>query len=147
MNAVPDEHELPTFNKPPRQSVMGDSSSFATTSTKRQGSRSEHTTDQHSPGAGQNSSHENTLRRDGELLPPSHEPSRERSMSPASDFSERKTTVPPKSLTTFDLGALVLNKMVGTGIFTVPGHVLEATGSKKISIVFWVAGGVYTAMW
>jgi hypothetical protein len=68
-------------------------------------------------------------------------------MSPASDFSERKTNVPPKSLTTFDLGALVFNKMVGTGIFTVPGHVLEATGSKKISIVFWVVGGVYTAMW
>ena len=27
--------------------------------------------------------------------------------------------------------------MVDTGIFTVPGHVLEATGSKKISIVFF----------
>lgn len=74
--------------------------------------------------------------------------SQTRDRPPSSDsiFDERDTIV-PKPLTAVDLASLVFNKMVGTGIFTVPGHVLKATASKKVSIGLWVAGGFYTALW
>lgn len=38
--------------------------------------------------------------------------------------------------------ALILNKMVGTGIFVAPSAVLAITGSKGISIVLWLIGGM-----
>jgi hypothetical protein len=46
-----------------------------------------------------------------------------------------------------DVASVILNKMVGTGIFTVPGQVLVSTGSKKISLVLWAVGGIWTAAW
>jgi hypothetical protein len=144
MKDTPCEHELPNSNMSPRQIAMEDSSSFAMKSTQRKNSRSGHAAHQYESTASQEFRDENTPQGDGARL---FEPTRDRPMSSGSIYSEGNTNVPPKSLTTFDLGALVFNKMVGTGIFTVPGHVLEATGSKTISICFWVAGGVYTAMW
>ena len=38
--------------------------------------------------------------------------------------------------------ALILNKMVGTGIFVAPPTVLAITGSKGISLVLWLLGGL-----
>jgi len=46
-----------------------------------------------------------------------------------------------------DVASVILNKMVGTGIFTVPGQVLVSTGSKRISLVLWAVGGLWTAAW
>lgn len=40
--------------------------------------------------------------------------------------------------------ALILNKMVGTGIFVSPSVVLAATGSKGMSLILWLVGSVMT---
>ncbi|KUL89231.1 hypothetical protein ZTR_03751 [Talaromyces verruculosus] len=55
-------------------------------------------------------------------------------------------TVVTRSLRTWDVAALIINKMIGTGIFTTPGVVLSLTGSKSISIILWVVGGVHTLL-
>jgi hypothetical protein len=44
----------------------------------------------------------------------------------------------------WDVAALVINKMVGTGIFTGPAVVLEATRNKNVAIVLWILGFLYT---
>lgn len=40
---------------------------------------------------------------------------------------------------------LILNKMIGTGIFSTPSSIFAATGSVGISIILWVIGksGIY----
>jgi amino acid transporter len=63
---------------------------------------------------------------------------------PPTDFTEDRHL--GRTLGTLDVSALILNKMVGTGIFTVPGLVLELTGSKGVSVGFWVLGGVYSIL-
>ncbi|KAK8014129.1 amino acid/polyamine transporter I [Apiospora arundinis] len=39
---------------------------------------------------------------------------------------------------------LILNKMIGTGIFSTPSSVFAATGSVGVAIMLWVIGGVLT---
>ncbi|KAB8446269.1 hypothetical protein FH972_025249 [Carpinus fangiana] len=39
---------------------------------------------------------------------------------------------------------LIVNKMIGTGIFSTPSSVFAATGSVGVSIFLWVIGGVLT---
>ncbi|EEY17226.1 high-affinity methionine permease [Verticillium alfalfae VaMs.102] len=39
---------------------------------------------------------------------------------------------------------LILNKMIGTGIFSTPSGVFAATGSVGISLMLWVIGGILT---
>ncbi|KAL8413266.1 hypothetical protein RB594_004766 [Gaeumannomyces avenae] len=39
---------------------------------------------------------------------------------------------------------LILNKMIGTGIFSTPSSIFAATGSVGISLMLWVIGGVLT---
>ncbi|KAK1758845.1 high-affinity methionine permease [Echria macrotheca] len=39
---------------------------------------------------------------------------------------------------------LILNKMIGTGIFSTPSGIFAATGSVGISLMLWVIGGVLT---
>jgi hypothetical protein len=51
-----------------------------------------------------------------------------------------------KDIQWWDVTALVVNKMVGTGIFTAPGAVLLATQNKTHAIVFWVLGFLYTVL-
>lgn len=63
-----------------------------------------------------------------------------------SDFSE-STNVPRRNLRVHDVAALILNKMVGTGIFTTPGLVLSLTKDKPTSIVLWVVGGIHAMLW
>lgn len=40
--------------------------------------------------------------------------------------------------------ALIINKMIGTGIFSKPSSVLANTGSKGASMFLWVTGGIMT---
>jgi hypothetical protein len=49
-----------------------------------------------------------------------------------------------RDLNMFDVAALIINKMIGTGIFTTPGLVLSLTGNKKVSIVMWFCGGIWS---
>jgi amino acid transporter len=39
---------------------------------------------------------------------------------------------------------LILNKMIGTGIFSTPSGIFQATGSVGISIILWLVGGILT---
>lgn len=48
-----------------------------------------------------------------------------------------------KDLGMFDVAALIMNKMIGTGIFTTPGLVLSLTGNKTVSLIMWIFGGVW----
>ncbi|KAI0601190.1 amino acid/polyamine transporter I [Biscogniauxia sp. FL1348] len=39
---------------------------------------------------------------------------------------------------------LILNKMIGTGIFSTPSTIFASTGSVGVSIILWIVGGVLT---
>ncbi|ORY61480.1 amino acid permease [Pseudomassariella vexata] len=39
---------------------------------------------------------------------------------------------------------LILNKMIGTGIFSTPSGIFAATGSVSVSLFLWVIGGILT---
>ncbi|KAF3160354.1 hypothetical protein TWF225_003519 [Orbilia oligospora] len=41
-------------------------------------------------------------------------------------------------------GFLILNKMIGTGIFSTPSGIFAATGSVGVSLMLWVIGGLLT---
>jgi hypothetical protein len=49
-------------------------------------------------------------------------------------------------LGSFDVFALIVNKMIGTGIYTAPSTVLLYTGSKQLSLGLWGVGFFYTIM-
>jgi hypothetical protein len=51
-----------------------------------------------------------------------------------------------RPLDEWDVGALILNKMVGTGIFTAPPSVLILTGSAKAALGLWIGGFFYTLL-
>jgi amino acid transporter len=40
--------------------------------------------------------------------------------------------------------SLMVNQMIGSGVFSTPGVVLLLTGTKYTSLVLWALGGVYT---
>lgn len=56
------------------------------------------------------------------------------------------TTVPRRNLGFIQTTSLMLNAVIGGGIFSTPGYVLALTRSKKISLVLWAVGGVYSGM-
>lgn len=56
-------------------------------------------------------------------------------------------SIQKRKLTVWDVAALILNKIIGTGIFTVPGLVLGLTNSKVVSVVYWILGGFYCSLW
>ncbi|KAI6782611.1 High-affinity methionine permease-like protein [Emericellopsis cladophorae] len=39
---------------------------------------------------------------------------------------------------------LILNKMIGTGIFSTPSGIFAATGSVGVSFILWIVGGILT---
>ncbi|RSL49591.1 hypothetical protein CEP54_012362 [Fusarium duplospermum] len=49
-------------------------------------------------------------------------------------------------LRTFDVFALIVNKMVGTGIYTAPASVFLMTGSKSLTLGLFVIGFVYSVV-
>jgi len=57
-----------------------------------------------------------------------------------------QTTVDRKDLGTWDVAALIINKQIGTGIYTTPGLVLSLTGSKTISLGLWLVGGIWAML-
>jgi hypothetical protein len=54
------------------------------------------------------------------------------------------TFIPRRDLGLFDVAALIINKQIGTGIFTTPGLVLSLTGSKTTSTILWFCGGIWS---
>jgi hypothetical protein len=56
------------------------------------------------------------------------------------------TTVPRRNLGYVQITSLMLNATIGNGIFTTPGYVLALTQSKRISMVLWALGGVYSGL-
>ena len=52
-----------------------------------------------------------------------------------------------RELDVLDIASLIMNKMIGTGIFTTPGTVLMLTKSKRLSLGLWAVGGVYSMVW
>jgi amino acid transporter len=71
-------------------------------------------------------------------------PDNESLQRPPTNFTEDRRL--GRTLGTLDVSALILNKMVGTGIFTLPGLVLALTRSKRTSLGLWVVGGVYSML-
>ncbi|KAL9044787.1 MAG: hypothetical protein Q9214_002100 [Letrouitia sp. 1 TL-2023] len=63
-----------------------------------------------------------------------------------SDWSEARN-VPKRNLGLLQAISLVINLVIGSGIFVNPGYVLALTRSKAICLILWAAGGVYTAIW
>ncbi|OCK94885.1 uncharacterized protein K441DRAFT_90733 [Cenococcum geophilum 1.58] len=51
-----------------------------------------------------------------------------------------------RKLTWWDVSALIINKMIGTGIFTGPPVILSYTGKKSNALWLWAAGLVYTLL-
>jgi len=51
-----------------------------------------------------------------------------------------------RKLTWWDVSALIINKMIGTGIFTGPPVILSYTGKKSSALWLWAAGLVYTLL-
>ncbi|KAF8245527.1 amino acid permease [Wilcoxina mikolae CBS 423.85] len=39
---------------------------------------------------------------------------------------------------------LILNKMIGTGIFSTPSSIFTATGSVGVALILWIVGGIIT---
>ena len=53
------------------------------------------------------------------------------------------TDVPRRQLGVLSVASLMINQMVGTGIFTKPAYVLLVTKSKPLTLGFFALGGVY----
>lgn len=51
---------------------------------------------------------------------------------------------PARPLRWWDVSSLVINKMIGTGIFTAPPAVLILTGNKREALGLWITGFLYT---
>jgi amino acid transporter len=62
------------------------------------------------------------------------------------DWNEENIQAHRPPLTVLDVAALILNKQIGTGIFTTPGAVLLSTQSKGLSVALWTIGGFWTLM-
>lgn len=64
-----------------------------------------------------------------------------------SSFTESIDVDPRRRLSFLDVAALIIDQMIGTGIFTTPGLVLSLTKSKPVSLVLWGLGGVHSFIW
>lgn len=63
--------------------------------------------------------------------------------SPVSDEIVTEAPAPRFRLTTLDVVCLVLNRMIGSGIFMTPHKVMEQTKSTGVALLFWFAGVLY----
>jgi hypothetical protein len=59
---------------------------------------------------------------------------------------ERPAIPPPRPLTKWDVASLIINKMIGTGIFTAPWTVLSMTRSPGLALGLWIIGFIYTGI-
>jgi hypothetical protein len=61
-------------------------------------------------------------------------------------FTEN-TTVPRRNLGFIQVTSLMLNACLGGGFyFTTPGYVLALVRSKRVCLVLWAVGGLYSAL-
>lgn len=60
------------------------------------------------------------------------------------DNQQRFDTSPSKRqrLGQFSVVCLILNRIIGSGIYVTPAKVLAGTGSVGGSLLFWAAGGI-----
>ncbi|KAL4801856.1 amino acid permease-domain-containing protein [Aspergillus unguis] len=70
--------------------------------------------------------------------PPAHRASSDAGNEKPSRFEEQNP------LTTLDVACLIINKMIGGGIFVSPRIVAHLTGNKLIALALWVFGGIYS---
>ena len=49
-----------------------------------------------------------------------------------------------RELVWFDVSCLIINKMIGTGIFVSPAIVVFLVGSKWAALLMWIAGASYS---
>jgi hypothetical protein len=64
-----------------------------------------------------------------------------------SSFTENLDVDPRRRLSFLDVAALIIDQMVGSGIFVTPGLVLSLTKSKPIGLALWGLGGVHAFLW
>ena len=62
-----------------------------------------------------------------------------------SDYSGRN--IQRRNLGFTQMTALMINSVIGSGIFTTPGYVLALTKCKWTAFVLWLVGGVSTGLW
>lgn len=55
-----------------------------------------------------------------------------------------RAPLPARPLTRWDVASLIINKMVGTGIFTAPPTVLLMARSPGLAFALWILGFLYT---
>ncbi|XWW96214.1 hypothetical protein V2A60_004187 [Cordyceps javanica] len=74
----------------------------------------------------------------------SHEPAKTEVVRPPEADTEAQTFCysDEQKLGVFSVASLVLNKMIGSGIFSTPAAVFRSTGSIGVSLLFWFVGGV-----
>ncbi len=59
------------------------------------------------------------------------------------DYSERDVEVPQgRSIGVFSAAFLILNRIVGTGVFATTGTILSQSGSVGMSLLYWVIGAI-----
>ena len=51
-----------------------------------------------------------------------------------------------RRMSLWDVVALNLNSIIGTGIFTTPGLILVLTRSKIMTLALWFVGGIYSLL-
>ena len=49
-----------------------------------------------------------------------------------------------RGLNTIDVACLIINKMIGGGIFVSSSHVVFLTGNKLVALGLWIVGGIYS---
>jgi hypothetical protein len=63
----------------------------------------------------------------------------------ADDSSSTSGTLKEQTpLNEISVACLIINKMIGTGIYTTPGIVLLLCGNKVLALFLWIFGGVYS---
>ena len=67
------------------------------------------------------------------------------SQSLSSDCSGRY--IQKRSLGSMQMTSLMINSVIGSGIFTTPGYVLVLTKCKSIALSLWFVGGISTGLW
>jgi hypothetical protein len=59
-------------------------------------------------------------------------------------LSVEPVDLPARPLEVWDVASLIINKMIGTGIFTAPPTVLLMTGRPGLAFGLWLLGFAYT---
>lgn len=72
------------------------------------------------------------------------EPNDRRGVNGVSIQPESTTPKKQRDLVLFDVSCLIINKMIGTGIFVSPAIVVLLVGSKWAALLIWIFGACYS---